>query len=254
VSANATAYQKSQPYPIRLAVDPQGNAEPTLDWDVPVHGMVVGVLLNSPASLAAMGAALHDVPYKAPPRAPVLYIKPANTVIADGTPIPLPAEVEEVEIGATLGLVIGRQATRVAASEALDFVQGYVVVNDVCEAHESVYRPAIRQRSRDGFCPVGRWVMDRDQVPNPDALEVNVYLNGHLAARSSTAGLVRNAAQLLADVTEFMTLMPGDVLLLGNLSNNLGPLPRARAGDLVSVEIPGVGMLANLLVREGARA
>lgn len=250
--ANATAYQRGQPYPVRLSVDPHGNPEPTLDWDVPFHGMVVGALLNSPVLLAGMGAALHDAPYNAPPKAPVLYMKPANTVIADGAPVRLPEDLDEVEIGATLGLVIGRQATRVPEARALDFLQGYVVVNDICEPHASVFRPAIRQRCRDGFCPVGRWVIDRDQVPDPDQLEVNVYVNGYLTARSSTAGLVRGAARLLADVTEFMTLQAGDVLLLGTLPNAMGPLPRARAGDLVAVEIPGVGMLANPVIREGA--
>lgn len=249
----ATAYDRASPYPIRIVLDDSGIAVPSLDWDVPFRGTVIGTLLNARPLLEALGNAVHEAPYKAPPQAPILYIKPANTVIADGAPVPLPHDIDEVEIGATLGIVIGRHASRVPVEHALDFVQGYVVVNDITVPHTSVYRPAIKQRCRDGFCPVGRWVIDRDQIADPDSLEVNVYLNGRLQAQCSTAGLVRNVARLIADVTEFMALSAGDVLLVGTLPNKNGPLPRARAGDHVAIEISGVGMLANPLVREGAQ-
>jgi 5-oxopent-3-ene-1,2,5-tricarboxylate decarboxylase/2-hydroxyhepta-2,4-diene-1,7-dioate isomerase len=252
LAPTATAYDRASPYPIRISLDASGNAVPSLDWDVPFRGTVIGTLLNARPLLEALGQAVHEAPYKAPPNAPILYVKPANTVIADGAAIPLPPDIDEVEIGATLGIVIGRHASRVLAADALDFVQGYIVVNDVTAPHSNVYRPAIRQRCRDGFCPVGRWVVDRDQVSNPDALQVNVYVNGRLQAKCSTAGLVRNVATLIADVTEFMSLAPGDVLLVGTLANLNGPLPRARAGDHVAIEIPGVGMLANPVTREGA--
>lgn len=226
-----------------LAVD-------ALDWDVPVGGTVIGTLLNFKGALAALGDAVNQPPYKAPPKAPVLYIKPVNTLIGFGRPIPLPAGLEAVEVGPALGVVIGRTACRVSARDALDHVQGYTILDDVTVPHQSVYRPAIRQRCRDGFCPIGPWVIDRRHVPAPDALGLRVRINGTLVAESSTAQLVRPVARLIADVTEFMTLSPGDVLHVGVPEN----APRARAGDRVRIEIDGVGWLENPVIEEAALA
>lgn len=218
-----------------------------IDWDVPTTGTVIGALLNHRSALAGLGDAVHAAPYQAPPQSVVLYLKPANTWIACGAPIPLPASVKEIEVGATLGIVIGTTASRVHETHALEFVTGYTIVNDVSEPHASVFRPAIRERCRDGFCPIGPWVIARQEVTTPDALSIRVYVNGELRAAPSTANLVRPIAKLLADVSEFMTLSPGDVVLAGIADN----APRARAGDRVRVEIDGIGVLENLLVAEG---
>jgi 5-oxopent-3-ene-1,2,5-tricarboxylate decarboxylase / 2-hydroxyhepta-2,4-diene-1,7-dioate isomerase len=242
--------------PERIDVDPatgavrlggRASSIDAVDWDVPTRGTVYGTLLNYRGALAALGAAMHEAPYHEPPRSPVLYIKPANTWIAHGAPIPLPPGVDAVEIGAALGIVIGATASRVPESHALDCVAGYTIVNDVCEPHSSVYRPAIRQRCRDGFCPIGPWIMGRHDVDAPDALGVRVLINGQRAAENTTANLIRPVAKLIADVTEFMTLAAGDVLLTGVAEN----APRARVGDRVRIEIDGIGALENALVAEG---
>jgi len=217
-----------------------------VDWDVPTRGVVFGTLLNFRGALAALGGAVDAPPYGGAPRAPVLYIKPANTWAAFGAQIALPSTVAAVEIGAALGIVIGATAKRVAEREALDCVAGYTVVNDVCEPHSSLHRPAIRQRCRDGFCPIGPWVIARQEVALPDSLKLRVLVNGELAAESSTANLIRPVARLIADVSEFMTLAPGDVLLAGVAENS----PRARAGDRVRIEIENVGALENALSAE----
>ncbi|HET7627629.1 MAG TPA: fumarylacetoacetate hydrolase family protein [Bacillales bacterium] len=215
-----------------------------LVWDVPVTGTVYGTLLNYKGELAALGDAVHEAPYKAPPRAPVLYVKPANTLIGHGMPIPLPAGVERLAMGAALGLVIGRTATRVSEAEALAHVAGYTVVNDVSIPHESVYRPAVKEKARDGFCPVGPWVAERDAVADPDGVELRVYVNDELRQTATTADLLRPAARLLADVTEFMTLSAGDVLLVGVPAG----APLAGDGDRVRIEVDGVGVLENPIV------
>jgi 5-oxopent-3-ene-1,2,5-tricarboxylate decarboxylase/2-hydroxyhepta-2,4-diene-1,7-dioate isomerase len=212
-----------------------------------VSGTLYGVLLNYQGALAALGDAVQKPPYKAPPKAPVLYIKPANTWIGDGAPIPVPADVEALQMGAALGVVIGRTACRVPAGAALDYVAGYTIVNDVSVPHESFYRPSIRLKCRDGFCPIGARIVDRARVPNPDALAVRVFVDGALRQQNTTAHLIRSTAQLIADVTEFMTLSAGDVLLTGVPEN----APLARAGQRVAIEIEGVGRLENPLVAEG---
>jgi 5-oxopent-3-ene-1,2,5-tricarboxylate decarboxylase / 2-hydroxyhepta-2,4-diene-1,7-dioate isomerase len=209
------------------------------------RGTVYGTLLNHADALAALGAAVHAPPYKAPPSAPVLYIKPRNTWAAGGDAIVVPAGVAELEIGATLGFVIGRTACRVREEEALSFVAGGVIVNDVSVPHASYYRPSLRFKARDGFCPIGPFVAI-DRLGSVDALQLQVEVDGVLVHRSSTAGLIRPAARLLAELSEFMTLSPGDVLLLGVAAG----ARRARAGQRVSILVDGLGRLDNALVAD----
>lgn len=208
-------------------------------------GTVYGALLNYRGTLAALADQVNQAPYKAPPQAPILYIKTANTHSVDGAPIPLPGDVAALQIGAALGVVIGKTACRVSAGNAMEHVAGYVVVNDVSVPHDSFYRPAVRYKCRDGFCPIGTMVA-RDAVSNPDALTVQVHVNGKLAQQNTTANLIRPVAQLIADVTAFMTLSPGDVLLVGTPEN----APLAKAGDSVVIDIEGIGRLCNTVVAE----
>jgi len=213
----------------------------------PTHGTVYGTLLNHRDALAALGDQVNAAPYKAPPQAPILYIKPRNTVVGHRVPVVVPGDATELEIGATLGIVIGRTASHVAEAEALAFVAGYTVVNDISVPHASVYRPSMRFKCHDGFCPMGPAIVARSLVPDPDALGIAVAIDGETVHRSSTAGVIRPAARLLADVSEFMTLFPGDVLTIGVAAG----APRARAGQTVTITIHGVGQLENTLVAGG---
>jgi 5-oxopent-3-ene-1,2,5-tricarboxylate decarboxylase/2-hydroxyhepta-2,4-diene-1,7-dioate isomerase len=213
----------------------------SIPFDVPPYrlsGAVYGALLNHASALAALGDAVIRPPYNAPPHAPVLFIKPRNTLAASGSVVMIPPGTSELEVGASLGLVIGRTACRVSESQALDYVAGYLIVADVSIPHSSYYRPSIRFKARDGYCPLGPAVTARDAA-NPDALTVRTYVDGALAQTASTADLIRPAGRLLADVTEFMTLAPGDVLALGAA----GPAPRASSGRTVTIEIDGLGSL-----------
>ncbi len=208
---------------------------------MPGYGTVYGCLLNYRSALAALGDAVNAAPYQAPPKAPVLYIKPDNTLNAPGAAIVLPRGVAAVEIGPALGLVIGRTACRVSEADALGYLAGYAVINDVTLPHASVYRPAIAQRCRDGFCPIGPVV---SAAVDPDALTVRALVNGRAGLEASTTDLIRPAARLLAEVTAFMTLEPGDVLHVGVPHG----APLARAGDRVAIEIAGIGRLENHIV------
>lgn len=211
-----------------------------------LSGTVYGTLLNHRAALAALGAAISEPPYHAAPRAPVLYLKPRNTLARDGDPVTVPAGTAELEIGASLGLVIGRTACRVSAARAREYLAGYVIVNDVTVPHSSYYRPAVRFRARDGFCPLGPRVTAAAAIADPDALAIRVRIDGQLRLEAGTSDLVRPVARLLADVTEFMTLAPGDVLTVGAAA----PAPCARAGQRISIEIDGLGCLTNPFVEE----
>lgn len=211
-------------------------------------GTVYGTLLNHRAALAALGDAVHQPPYKAPPKAPVLYIKPRNTFAGHGDAVVVPAGVDEVEVGATLGIVFGRDACRVAEADALACVAGYTVCNDLSVPHESFYRPSLRFKCRDGFLPIGPWLVGAQQVADPDALAVRVAIDGRSVQQTRSAGMLRPVARLIAEVSAFMTLAAGDVLMLGVAAG----APRARAGQRVRIEIDGIGALENPLVAEQA--
>ncbi|MBN8492181.1 MAG: fumarylacetoacetate hydrolase family protein, partial [Burkholderiales bacterium] len=144
--------------------------------------------------------------------------------------------------------VIGREACRVREAEALAHVAGYTVCSDLSVPHPSYYRPSLRYKARDGFLPLGPWIVAARHVPQPDALEVVVQIDGQEAQRYSTAGMQRGVARLIAEVSAFMTLAPGDLLMLG-----AGPAaPLARAGQTVRISIDGVGTLEHRLVAEAA--
>jgi 5-oxopent-3-ene-1,2,5-tricarboxylate decarboxylase/2-hydroxyhepta-2,4-diene-1,7-dioate isomerase len=209
-----------------------------------LSGTVYGALLNHRTALEALGNAVNLPPYKGAPQAPVLYLKPRNTLAADGEPIAVPHGVAELEIGASLGLVIGLASCRLSEENALRHVAGYLIVNDVSVPHLPYYRPSIPSKARDGFCPLGARVAPREAIANPDEVTLRVYVDGELRQTADTSQLVRPVAKLLAEVTEFMTLVPGDVLAVGVAS----PAPRVRAGQRARIEIDGLGRLENSFV------
>lgn len=224
---------------------------PRLDFDVPPYrlsGTVYGTLLNHRPALAALGEAVNQPPYKAAPKAPVLYVKPRNTLNGNGGSVPVPANVPALQVGAALGLVIGKVACAVREQDALHYLAGYTVAVDFSVPHNSFYRPSVRFNALDNSCAIGPAVVPSEQIAEPDALAVKVFIDDVLAQTTATSDMVLGAARLLADVTEFMTLQPGDVLLLGVAAG----APVARRGQRVRVQIAGVGSLENVLTEEAA--
>jgi 5-oxopent-3-ene-1,2,5-tricarboxylate decarboxylase/2-hydroxyhepta-2,4-diene-1,7-dioate isomerase len=200
------------------------------------QGTVYGTLLNFRGEVAAMAALMDQPPYKAPPKAPILYVKPANTWSAHDAAIPVPARVPEVEIGATIAMVMG-PAGAVAA---------YVLMNDLSIPHASFFRPPVKFKCLDGFLGIGNRQVTPAEVGEPSQFTLEVRINGILKQSVHFGNLVRNASQLLADVSEFMTLHPGDVLMLGC---DVGR-PLASVGDRIDIRAPGFGALSNTLVAE----
>lgn len=214
----------------------------SIPCDVPPYqlsGTVYGTLLNHRSALQLLGDAVNLPPYGAPPGAPVLYIKPRNTLALSGNVVRVPPGTPELEVGACLGLVMGRAACRLSASRALEHVAGYLIVADISVPHASFHRPSIRYKARDGYCPLGPAVTARVAIADPDALTIRAYVDDVLVQTSSTADLIRPTARLLEDVTEFMTLAPGDVLAAGAAA----PAIRVRSGQTLRIEIGGLGSL-----------
>ncbi len=210
---------------------------------------IYAAALNFAGAYAELEPAMTAAPYYAPPQAPVLYIKPALCRTAAGAPIPCPVDTPALRMGGTLAVIIGRTARRVSAANALSYVGGYAVANDVSVPHASFYRPAVSQRCRDGFCPIGQPV-DVSHAPekfSPDALSIRIFVNGQLTCEANTSTLRRSVADLLAEVSDFITLQPGDILLMGEP----GGAPLASPKDSVRVEIDGLDGITNPVVQEG---
>lgn len=198
-------------------------------------GTVYGVLLNFRAEVEALASQMDQPPYKAPPKAPVLYVKTANTWTPSGGAVPVPARVPKVEVGATVGLVMGERGA----------VAGHVLMNDLSVPHASFFRPPVKFKCLDGFLGIGGAL--RTGV-DPASLVLEVRIDGELRHTADFSQLKRPAEQLLADVGEFMTLHAGDVLMLGC---NAGR-PLARVGQRIEISAPGFEPLVNTLVREAA--
>ena len=199
-------------------------------------GTVYGTLLNFRGEWEAWASRMNEAPYKAPPKWPVLYIKPANTWSAAGAEVPLPARVPEVEVGATIAMVM----------KAPGQVAGYVLMNDLSIPHASFFRPPVKFKCLDGFLGVGSTLLPAGPAVDPSQFRLEVHVNGELKQRLDFAELVRPAARLLSDVGEFMTLGAGDVLMLGCDAGR----PLARAGDRIEISAPGLGTLCNKLVAQ----
>ncbi|WP_052345835.1 fumarylacetoacetate hydrolase family protein [Paucisalibacillus sp. EB02] len=223
--------------------------EDAFDWQSPVSGTVYGSLLNFQEQKDAFSSEFSKAPYNNPPERPILYIKPRNTINAHLREVAIPNGVEAVEINATLGVVIGKTVTNVRDENALEYVEGYTIVNDVSVPHESFYRPAIKQKARDGFCPIGPWIVPKENLPNPDGLMIWTFKNEELIQVTSVKDLVRSIPKLIQDVTEYMTLAKGDLLLIGVPHNP----PVATVGDTIRIEIDQIGSLENRFVLENVR-
>ena len=206
-----------------------------------MKGTVFAVALNHQSQRDAWRDAFEKAPYNTPPKTAVWFIKPHNTVIRTGDPIPFP-QGETVLSGATVALVVGKTARNVPVDEAAEYIAGYALANEVSLPEESFYRPAIKAKCRDGFCPLGELAA----VDHVDNLTIVTEINGREADHWNTADLRRNAAELLSALSEFATLSPGDAILLGTPHSRV-PL---QPGDRVRILAKGFPSLENPVVDE----
>jgi 5-oxopent-3-ene-1,2,5-tricarboxylate decarboxylase/2-hydroxyhepta-2,4-diene-1,7-dioate isomerase len=204
---------------------------------------VIGVALNFRETLNRLAPSFSAPPYQKQPQWPVLYLKTPNTWIASGQPIHCPPGVSQLRMGGTLALVIARTARAVKADGAHHYVGALAVVNDVSIPHDSYYRPALRERCSDSFCSIGTAMPISPTGLSAD-FEIDVLVNNILRSSVRTSSLVRAIPQLIQDISEFMTLQAGDLVLIGEPESS----PIVGPGSKVRVEIPTVGSIENTVV------
>lgn len=216
--------------------------------EIKIDGNIFGIALNYKCLYEKLQKSFNDKPYIKEPVKPVLFIKTPNTRNSNGGVIVKPKN-EILQAGPTLGVVIGKSTSRVKESEAADYIAGYVVINEFSLPEDSYYRPAIKAKCRDGFCAIGP-VVAKDQVQNINALTLRVYVNNEVVQEGTTSNWVRTPEQLIQEISEYMTLNKGDIILTGT------PLGRAdlHDGDTVTVEIEQIGKVTNTVQEQGAQS
>ena len=188
------------------------------------------------------------------PERPLLFAKWPNTLIADGDEIRLASISKQVDYEAELGVVIGKRASGVSADDALDFVRGYVVANDV-SGRDLQFSDGqwVRGKSLDTFLPVSDLIPASD-VPDPQSLPIRAILNGETMQDSNTSNMVFGVAAIVAFVSQAITLEPGDLIITGTPAG-VGafrkPQVWLKPGDEITIEIDGLGSLTNPVVQGG---
>lgn len=214
----------------------------------PTSGSVIGVALNNKALAKSLEQAFNEKPHIHPPKTPVLHIKTDNTHIGYASSIKVPTDKGAIYAGPSLGIVIGKTATRVNASDSLDFVQGFTVVNEVSLAETSFYRPAVKAKCRDTFCPMGPWTVDKTAVSHPNNLSIKTFVNDALVHETNTNQLIHSVEEIVSYISSFMTLEAGDIIIAGTPERT--PELEIKPGDSVMIDIEGIGRLANPVEQE----
>ncbi|MEW2165661.1 fumarylacetoacetate hydrolase family protein [Streptomyces sp. NPDC007084] len=186
----------------------------------------------------------------ATPKVPLSFVKTAHCLTGPTAPVRIPrGATEQLDWEAELAVVIGRTARHVPAEHAADHVFGYTVANDV-SARDAQFSDVqwFRGKNFDAFCPLGPWIVTADEVPRPQDLAIGARVNGAVVQDSSTKEMIFGIAETIAYLSRFMTLYPGDVIATGTPHGvGMGRDPQLwlRDGDVVEVEVEGIGVLRN---------
>jgi 5-oxopent-3-ene-1,2,5-tricarboxylate decarboxylase/2-hydroxyhepta-2,4-diene-1,7-dioate isomerase len=180
-----------------------------------------------------------------PPQEPLAFLKGANTLNGHRGTTRRPWGVMTMHYECELAVVIGRRARRIRREDAYDVIAGYTVANDyaVRDYLENWYRPNLRVKNRDGATPIGPWLVDAADVPDPMNLELRTTINGKIMQTGNTRDMIFDIPSLIEYFTSFMTLQPGDVILTGTPDGVVD----CKLGDVVVTEIEGIGALMNTI-------
>ncbi len=210
-------------------------------------GKIICIGLNYRAHAAESGAEA--------PQTPVVFAKFANTLVGHGDPIRIPPITKKADYEVELAVVIGRSARDVPADEALAYVFGYTVCNDV-SARDLQFSEGgqwTHSKTLDTFAPMGPSIVTADDIPDPQGLRLSTVLNGETVQDSSTADMIFPVAELIAFLSRGMTLECGDIISTGTpqgVGQSRTPPVFLKAGDEVSVEVENIGTLTNFVEQE----
>ena len=180
------------------------------------------------------------------PKEPILFMKATTCIQGPNDPVMLPKGSVKSDWEVELGVVIGTKARYVSQKEALSFVAGYCTINDLSEREYQIERGGTWDKGKgcDTFGPLGPWLVTRDEVPNPQKLSMWLDLNGQRVQTGSTKTMIFSVAKIVSYVSQFMTLMPGDVITTGTppgVGMGMKPQRYLKKGDVMTLGIEGLG-------------
>ena len=180
------------------------------------------------------------------PPEPIVFMKATTCIQGPNDPVMLPKNSVKSDWEVELGVVIGTKARYVSQKDALNFVAGYCTINDVSEREYQIERGGTWDKGKgcDTFGPIGPWLVTRDEVPNPQKLDMWLDLNGKRVQTGNTKTMIFSVAKIVAYVSQFMTLMPGDVITTGTppgVGLGMKPPLYLKKGDVMTLGIQGLG-------------
>ncbi len=224
-----------------LVAGGRGLQQDQVRWLSPVEPRnIIGLALNYGGHAAELGL-------EEPPE-PALFFKPTSSVIGNQAPIRYPAGGTHCHYEAEVAVVIGRECRRVSSQNALDYVLGYTVANDfTCRDFiRNTFRPPVRAKGFDTFCPLGPFLVTPDEVGDPGHLGITTRVNGEVRQHGNTEHLLHSIPDIIAYLSEFMTLGYGDVILTGTPDGISPVVP----GDVLECTVEKVGVLTNPVLQE----
>ena len=186
------------------------------------------------------------------PEEPVIFFKATSSIMGPNDDIEIPRNSVKTDWEVELGVVIGKEAKYVEKADALDYVAGYCVVNDLSERDFQLHRSGqwVKGKSADTFGPIGPWLVTRDEVPNSQNLAMYLEVNGHRYQDGSTKTMHFDVATIVSHLSQFMSLQPGDVISTGTppgVGMGQNPETYLKSGDVVVLEIEGLGRQCQLV-------
>jgi 5-oxopent-3-ene-1,2,5-tricarboxylate decarboxylase/2-hydroxyhepta-2,4-diene-1,7-dioate isomerase len=207
--------------------------------------------VENPGTIFALGLNYADHASELafePPKEPLVFIKGANTLTGHKQNAYRPDDIEFMHYECELVAVIGKEGKHIPQEEALDYVAGYTICNDfaIRDYLENYYRPNLRVKSRDSLCPIGPWLIEKDDLPDVSQLKLETRVNGELTQEGTTADMIFDVPFLIEYLSKIMTLKPGDMIATGTPKG----LKDMQPGDVVHCSIEGVGTLETHIVSE----
>lgn len=219
----------------------------SVTWLPPMVGTVIGLALNYADHKTELA---HELVSTQTPDHPILFIKNPSSLVGHRHEVVRPAGVQYMHYEGELVAVIGRSARGIRRSDAMEYIGGYSIANDFTARDfvENFYRPPVKAKGFDTFGPVGPWIVDAGDVPDPHDVGIRTYVNGAVCQEGSTRDMIFGIPTIIEYISSFSTLQPGDAILTGTPAGILPVVP----GDEVVVEIEGIGRLENRIVAEAA--
>lgn len=212
-----------------------------IEWLPPVvPSKIVGLVLNYKEHADELGLKTEEKP--------ILFLKPVSSLLGHLGSIVYPSSATYVNYEGELAVVIGRKGRRIGSANAMEHVLGYSIANDLTARDfiTNTFRPPVKAKGFDTFCPLGPWLVDREDIPDPHSLELKTMVNGKVVQHGNTSMFMHSIPDVIAFISEFMTLMPGDVILTGT-PKGISPL---FPGDRIDITIEAIGTLSNGVVKE----